>query len=73
LAGQFAFAQSGTTRMTTAKQYDYLNRLNSIASTPSNSFAYWRIFQIEGRNGKNKYYVLTPLRTKPHRQTNVKL
>ncbi len=26
--------------MTTAKQYDYINRLSSIASTPSNSFAY---------------------------------
>jgi len=26
--------------MTTSKQYDYLNRLTSISSTPSNSFAY---------------------------------
>jgi hypothetical protein len=26
--------------MTTSKQYDYLNRLGSIASTPSNSFTY---------------------------------
>jgi hypothetical protein len=31
--------QNGTPRMTTAKQYDYLNRLGSIASSPSNSFA----------------------------------
>jgi YD repeat-containing protein len=28
------------TRMTTIKQYDYLNRLSSISSTPSNSFTY---------------------------------
>jgi hypothetical protein len=27
LAGQAALQQNGTTRMTTAKQYDYLNRL----------------------------------------------
>jgi RHS repeat-associated protein len=38
--GQITFAQNGTTRMTTAKQYDYLNRLSSISSTPSNSFSY---------------------------------
>jgi RHS repeat-associated protein len=40
LVGQITFQQSGATRMTTAKQYDYLNRLSSISSTPSNSFAY---------------------------------
>ena len=26
--------------MTTTKQYDYLNRLTSISSTPSNAFSY---------------------------------
>jgi len=40
LVGQIVFASNGVTRMTTSKQYDYLNRLSSIASTPSNSFAY---------------------------------
>ncbi|HEY3856827.1 MAG TPA: hypothetical protein VGO67_20780 [Verrucomicrobiae bacterium] len=62
LVGQIAFAQGGTTRMTTVKQYDYLNLLSSIASAPSISFAYWRICCI-GRNEmkNNKYYVLTPL------------
>jgi RHS repeat-associated protein len=40
LVGQIAFAHSGTTEMTTIKQYDYLNRLSSISSTPSNSFIY---------------------------------
>ena len=39
LVSQIAFKQGGTTRMTTSKQYDYLNRLSSISS-PSNSFAY---------------------------------
>ena len=35
LVGQIAFKQSGTTCMTTTKQYDYLNRLTSISSAPS--------------------------------------
>jgi hypothetical protein len=39
LVSQITFKQSGTTQMTTTKQYDYLNRLSSISST-SNSFAY---------------------------------
>ena len=44
LVGQIAFANGGQTRMTTTKQYDYLNRLTSISSVPSAaavvSFAY---------------------------------
>ena len=45
LVSQIVFTNSGTTRMTTTKQYDYLNRLTSISSAttgPSiiNSFAY---------------------------------
>src|SRR5271157_465020 len=40
LVGQIVYQRSGTTRMTTPKQYDYLNRLSSISSTPSNAFAY---------------------------------
>ena len=40
LVGQIDFAQSGNVRMTTTRQYDYLNRLTSISSSPSNSFAY---------------------------------
>jgi len=39
LVSQIAFKQSGTTRMTTTKQYDYLNRLTSISSVPSASSA----------------------------------
>ncbi len=38
LVSQIVFANNGTTRMTTAKQYDYLNRLTSIIST-TNSVA----------------------------------
>lgn len=33
LAGQIVFASNTVTRMTTTKQYDYLNRLSSIASS----------------------------------------
>jgi RHS repeat-associated protein len=36
---QIVFQQSGTTRMTTGKQYDYLNRLTQISSAPSASSA----------------------------------
>ena len=35
--GQIAFKQNGRTRMTTTKQFDYLNRLQSISSTASNT------------------------------------
>ena len=35
LVGQIAFKHGGATAMTTTKQYDYLNRLTSIASTPA--------------------------------------
>jgi RHS repeat-associated protein len=40
LVGQIVFASNTMTRMTTSKQYDYLNRLSSISSTPTNSFIY---------------------------------
>src|SRR5579863_1539257 len=40
LVGNITFKQSGTTEMTTSKQYDYLNRLSSISNSLSNSFAY---------------------------------
>ncbi len=43
--GNIAFQRNGQTVMTTAKQYDYLNRLKSIASSagtgsPIASFSY---------------------------------
>jgi RHS repeat-associated protein len=40
LVGQIAFKSNTVARMTTTKQYDYLNRLTSISSTPSNAFSY---------------------------------
>jgi hypothetical protein len=40
LVSQIVFKSNTVTRMTTSKQYDYLNRLSSMTSTPSNSFAY---------------------------------
>jgi len=39
LIGQITFKQNTTTRMTTTKQYDYLNRLLSVSSAPSASSA----------------------------------
>jgi YD repeat-containing protein len=38
--GQIVFKSNTVTRMTTSKQYDFLNRLSSISSTPSNAFTY---------------------------------
>jgi RHS repeat-associated protein len=35
LVSQIVFKQSGTTRMTTTKSYDFLNRLTQISSAPS--------------------------------------
>jgi hypothetical protein len=40
LVGQIAFKSNTVARMSTSKQYDYLNRLTSISSTPSNAFSY---------------------------------
>jgi RHS repeat-associated protein len=37
LVSQITFKQSSTVRLTTSKQYDYLNRLQSIASAPSST------------------------------------
>jgi hypothetical protein len=39
LVSQIAFQQSTTTRMTTTKQWDYLNRLQAVSSAPSAGFA----------------------------------
>jgi len=39
LVSQIVFKQGSTTRMTTTKQYDYLNRLTQISSTPSASYS----------------------------------
>jgi RHS repeat-associated protein len=40
LVSNIVFKSNMVTRMTTIKQYDYLNRLSSISSTPSNAFTY---------------------------------
>ncbi len=40
LLGQITFKQSGTTRMTTSKTYDYLNRLTQISSAASNTVTF---------------------------------
>ena len=38
LVSQITFKQSGATRMTTTKQWDYLNRLTQISSAPSAAY-----------------------------------
>ena len=46
LVSQITFKQATTTRMTTTKQYDHLNRLTSISSSPfSSSYAYNNVNQ----------------------------
>ena len=49
LVQQITFSNSGVLRMTTTKQYDYLNRLTSVASS-SNSFAYQYNAAYDGWN-----------------------
>ncbi len=39
LIGQVAFASNGVSRMTTTKQYDFLNRLTQVSSAPSGASA----------------------------------
>jgi len=59
LVGQIAFKQSSTTRMTTSKQYDYLNRLTQIASAPSGSgllpLAYSYNYNAANQRTKNTF------------------
>jgi hypothetical protein len=38
LVGQIVFTQNGSTRMTTTKQYDNLNRLTQISSAPTAAY-----------------------------------
>jgi len=68
--GQIAFANGGQTRMTTTKQYDYLNRLTSISSAPSAaavvSFAYQynsanQRTAVTGNDGSYWTYAYDPL------------
>ena len=47
LVSQIFFKKSGATRMTTTKQYDYLNRLTQISSTPSGSGAVPETFNYD--------------------------
>ena len=60
---QTTFTNNGVTRMTTTKQYDYLNRLTSIASSPSASAQVSFSYQynnanqrIAVTNGDNSYW-----------------
>jgi RHS repeat-associated protein len=50
LVGQIAFTNSSAWRMTTAKQYDYLNRLAAISSAPSGASALSYSYQYNSAN-----------------------
>jgi len=54
LVSQITFKQSGTTRMTTTKQYDNLNRLTQISSVTSASSAVNFNYQYNNANQRTK-------------------
>jgi RHS repeat-associated protein len=54
LVESIAFKQSGTTRMTTTKSYDYVNRLTSIVSTPSADTAVSFTYQNNDANQRTR-------------------
>ena len=66
LVGQIAFANNGTTAMTTTKQYDFLNRLAQISSVScassvvSYSYLYNNANQrVRARLADGSYWVYT--------------
>ena len=52
LVSQITFKQSGLTRMTTTKQWDYLNRLTQISSAPSAAYTSPLDVQLQLQPGK---------------------
>jgi YD repeat-containing protein len=56
LVQQIVFAANGATRVTTTKQYDWLNRLAQISSAPSGASA---LSSAYGYNGANQRTALT--------------
>jgi YD repeat-containing protein len=57
LISQITFKQSTTTRMTSSKQYDRLNRLLSIASTPSGTGILPVSFSYQYNDANQRYRV----------------
>jgi RHS repeat-associated protein len=54
LVGSVIFKQSGTTRLTTTKVYDNLNRLSSISSAPSASSVLNHVYSYNSANQRTK-------------------
>jgi RHS repeat-associated protein len=54
LVSQISFTNGGTSRMTTTKQYDYLNRLTSISSSPSSSSSISFSYQYNSANQRTR-------------------
>jgi hypothetical protein len=59
LVGQIAFSTGGSARMTTIKQYDYLNRLTGVASTPGGTglqpVAYTYTYNLANQRTRNTF------------------
>ena len=54
LVSQIAYAQGSTTRMTTSKQYDYLNRLTGISSAAASAATPSFVYSYNAANQRTK-------------------
>ena len=54
LVSQITFKENTTTRMTSTRHYDFLNRLGSIVSTPAASSAISRAYQYNAANRRTR-------------------
>ena len=54
LIGQITFQHNGATKMTTTRQYDYLNRLLSISTLPSSSLPQSRAYTYNAANQRTR-------------------
>jgi RHS repeat-associated protein len=54
MVGSVTFKQAGTTRLTTAKTYDYLNRLSGISNTPAAVPAVSAAYQYNAANQRTR-------------------
>ena len=54
LVSQITFKQNTTTRMTSTRHYDFLNRLSSVVSTPAASSAISRAYQYNAANQRTR-------------------
>jgi RHS repeat-associated protein len=57
IVSQIVFKQSSTTRMTTTKSYDYLNRLTQISSAPTTTNAISFNYSYNNANQRTRVYL----------------